>query len=220
MHPLVIPPVLERAISIPMRLSDDDVFLAWTGIIIPSAAAVASLLVAAISVRIASRAKEIAENSEEARLEAEKHREFFERKLRFDAALKSLYLGIAGRIEALRKHDALARTVAFNLTRSGSPEMTLPSRPPISSLVALIAAARLDAHGGDELEMLEVVASVAIVAAKEGELEPKRDSPADRGARLSQESCRLEGLLHGIGHWREASPSERSTILNELRLEI
>ncbi|WP_454700065.1 hypothetical protein [Arthrobacter humicola] len=203
-----------------MKLSDDDVFLVWTGIVIPSTAAVASVLVAAISVRIASRAKEIAQNSEAARRDAEEHRELFEHRLRFDAALKNLYLGIAGRIEALREHDAVARTVAFNLTKSGRPEMMLPNRPPISSLLALIAAARLDAHSDDELEMLEVAASVVIMAAEEGESEPERNSPAAREERLGQELHRLEGLLHGIAEWREVSPPERAEILNELRPEV
>jgi hypothetical protein len=220
MHPLGFPAAVERVTDIPLKLSDDDVFLAWTGIVIPSAAAVASVLVAVISVRIASRAKKIAENSEAARLEAEEHREFFERKLRFDAALKSLYLGLAGRIEALKEYDAVSRTVAFNLGRSGSPEMMLPTRPPISSLLALIAAARLDAHKEDEREMLEVAASVAITAGEAGELTPAKDSAGAREERLRQELDTLEGLLHAIGEWREARPPERARILNELRLGI
>lgn len=212
--------VLAAANNVPLKLSDDDVFLAWTGIVIPSAAAVASVFVAAISVRIASKAKEIAKNSEMARLEAEQHRESFERQLRFDVALKSLYLGIAGRIEALKEYDAVSRTVSFNLSRSGSPEMTLPSRPSISSLLALIAAARLDAHNDDELEMLEVAASVAITSAEAGELTPERESHAAREARLGKELQALEDLLYGIGVWRETGPTERVNILNELRPEV
>jgi hypothetical protein len=214
---LAFPAAVDRAVNISMKLSDDDVFLVWTGIVIPATAAVASVLVAAISVRIASRAKEIAENSETARREAEEHREVFERTLRFDAALKNLYLGIAGRIEALKEYDAVARTVNFNLSNLGRPEVTLPSRPPVSSLVALIIAARLDAQD-DELEILEVASSIVIMAAEAGELEPKRDSPAAREARLDQELQRLEALLYSIGNWREARPLERTKILNELRL--
>ena len=221
MHPLaMLPAAVERAINTPLKLSDDDVFLAWTGIVIPAAAAVASVLVAAISVRIAARAKKIAEDSETARREDQAHREVFERTLRFDAALKSLYLGLAGRIEAVVEHDAVARTVAFNLARSGRPEVTLPSRPPVSSLLALIAAARLDAGSSDEQEMLEAVASVVIMASEDGEAELKPDSPATREARLGQELHRLEGLLYGIEEWRLSSPSERPKILETMRPEV
>lgn len=217
MHLLALPTAIERTLNISMKLSDDDVFLVWTGVVIPATAAVASVLVASISVAIASRAKEIAEHSETARREAEEHREVFERTLRFDAALRNLYLGIAGRTEALKEYDTVARTVNFNLNNLGRPEITLPNRPPISSLLALIIAARLDARD-DELEMLEVASSVVTMAAEDGELEPKRDSPAAREARLGQELHRLEGLLYSIGDWREASPPERTKILNELRL--
>lgn len=220
MYILAFPFAVERAINISMKLSDDDVFLVWTGVVIPATAAVASVLVAAISVRIASRAKEIAENSEKARREAEEHREVFERTLKFDAALKNLYLGIAGRIEALKEYDAVARTVAFNLTKSGRPEITLPSRPPVSSLLALILAARLDAPDDEELEMLKVASSEVIMAAEDGELKPQQDSPAAREARLGKELHKLEGLLYAIGDWREANPPERTKILNELRLDF
>ncbi|MFE4198453.1 hypothetical protein ACFRJ9_21615 [Paenarthrobacter sp. NPDC056912] len=221
MHPLaLLPSVVERAMNIPLKLSDDDVFLSWTGIVIPAVAAVASVLVAAISVRIAARAKKIAEDSEAARREDQAHREVFERTLRFDAALKSLYLGIAGRIEALVEYNAVVRTVAFNLAQSGRPEITLSSRPPESSLLALIASARLDAGSDDEHEMLEVAASVVIMAAEEGQLEPKQDSPAAREARLGQERHRLEGLLYGIEEWRLSSPPQRVKLLEAMRPEI
>ncbi len=89
MHPLAFAAAVERTMNILLKLSDDDVFLAWTGIVIP-AAVVASVLVAAISVSIAARAKKIAEESEGARREDQAHREVFERTLRFDTALKGV----------------------------------------------------------------------------------------------------------------------------------
>lgn len=221
MHPLaILPTAVERAVNIPLKLSDDDVFLAWTGIVIPAAAAVASVLVAVISVRIAARAKKIAEDSETARREDQAHREVFERTLRFDAALKSLYLGLARRIEALVEYDAVSRTVAFNLAHSGRPEVTLPSRPPVSSLLALIAAARLDAGSDDQQEMLEAAASVVIMAAEEGETELKPDSPAEREARLGRELHRLEGLQIRIEEWRLSTPAERRKILDAMQPEV
>lgn len=220
MHPLAfLPSTVERALNIPLKLSDDDVFLSWTGIVIPATAAIASVAVAVISVRIAARAKRIAEDSEMARREDQAHREAFERTLRFDAAIKSLYVGIAGRIEALIEYDAVVRTVAFNLAQSGRPEVMLSSRPPVSSLLALIAAARLDAGGDAEHEMLGVAASVVNMASEEGALEVKQDSSAAREERLSQELRRLEGLLSGIEEWRLASPSERTRLLATMRPE-
>lgn len=65
--------------------------------------------------------------------------------------------------------------------------------------------------------MLEVAASVAIFAAEEGELETKCDSPAAREERLGRELHRLEGLLYSMREWREATSSERSRLLSELR---
>lgn len=59
------------SIGVPFKLSDDDVFLAWTGIVIPSGAAVASVFVASVSVFIAWKARKIAEDSEIARVKAD-----------------------------------------------------------------------------------------------------------------------------------------------------
>ncbi len=76
-----------------MKLSDDDSFLTWTGIVTPLFAALASLSVAIVSVVIASQARNIAKSSEAARVNAESDRVNFEQQLRFDAALKDLYVG-------------------------------------------------------------------------------------------------------------------------------
>ncbi|MFK0042411.1 hypothetical protein ACIQTW_21455 [Paenarthrobacter sp. NPDC090517] len=215
MHVLATVPAFAAG-TVFLKLSDDDVFLAWTGIVIPAAAAVASVLVAAISVRIASRAKRIAEDSETARREDQSHREDFERTLRFDAALKSLYLGIAARIEALVEQDAVVRTVAFNLASSGKPEVALASKPPLSSLLALFAAAALDASSDEEEELLEIGAAVVISAAEEAELEPKMDSPAAREANLRLQVHRLDGLMLFIKEWRVAGPDDRRRMLDSM----
>jgi len=219
MHTLAIVPAFTQW-TVSLKLSDDDVFLAWTGIVIPAAAAVASVLVAAISVRIASRAKRIAEDSEAARRDDQSHREIFERTLRFDAALKSLYMGIAARMEALTEHDAIVRTVAFNLAASGRPGVALPSRPPVSSLLALIAAAKLDADDDEEEEMLEVVAAVVISAEEEAEIKPQKDSPDAREASLRSELHRLEGLLLLIQEWRASSSADRRLIVQSMDPDV
>jgi hypothetical protein len=104
---------------LPLKLSEDDSFLTWSEVVIPSLAGLASLSVAIVSVVIAWQARNIAKTSEDARLKAESDRVQFEQQLRFDAALKDLYVGISQRIEALRTQDAAVRANMFNIGRGG-----------------------------------------------------------------------------------------------------
>jgi hypothetical protein len=151
MHPLV--PLTQVLISVPAKLSDDDVFLAWTGIVIPSAAAVASVFVASVSVFIAWKARKIAEDSELARVKAEADRVRYEQEQRLDSALRDLFVGISKRISEVLAHPA-------NFERalgSGEGLRGAPTRPDPSSVLVLIAAARLEARQPQEREMLETV---------------------------------------------------------------
>lgn len=133
MYSLFFSATADRAIRIPLKLSDDDSFLFVTDVVIPLLVALASVSVAIASVVIASQARNIAKESERARLKSESDREMFEHQLRFDAALKDIFVGIALRIEALRAHSSGVNANMLNLGRGG-PGVIVPPSPPISSL--------------------------------------------------------------------------------------
>jgi hypothetical protein len=158
----------------------------------------------------------MAKESEAARADAELHRVDAERQLRFDAALKDLYLGIAQRIVELRHHDAGVRTLAFNVVRGGSG-VTLPARPDISSVLALISAARLDAWDEDTQHMLKVVASFTSSIADTGSAPLVRDTSTERELRLKEEMNAWKHLLEQLQNWREAAPGGRNSIVSDLR---
>jgi hypothetical protein len=199
-----------------MKLSEDDSFLTWTDIVIPSLAGLASLSVAIVSVVIAWQARNIAKSSESARLKAEADRVQFEQQLRFDAALKDLYVGISQRIEALRAQDAAVRANMFNIGRGG-PGVTVPARPPISSMLALIAAARLDARESEPLELLGSVADYAAEVARAGGPTPDPETADERQHRVEREVDSWEKLLIHVDEWRHSGTDIRRSILTEMK---
>lgn len=186
MYTLIFLATAKNAVGLPLRLSEDDSFLTWSEVVIPSLAGLASLSVAIVSVVIAWQARNIAKSSEDARLKAESDRVQFEQQLRFDAALKDLYVGISQRMEALRTQDAAVRANMFNIGRGGLG-VTVPARPPISSLLALIAAARLDAREHEPIELLTSIAEYATAVAQAGGPMPEPETPDERQQRIEEE---------------------------------
>ncbi|MDR6413463.1 hypothetical protein [Pseudarthrobacter sulfonivorans] len=215
MHAVILPSIAMKVVALTMKLSDDDSFLTWSELVIPSLAGLASFSVAVVSVVIAWQARNIAERSETARVEAEDHRLRFEQQLRFDSALKDLYVGVSERIEALRAHDAAVRANMFNINRGG-PGINVPSRPPISSLLALIAAARLDAHENEATELLDAVGAYAAAVAQAGGPSPDPESVDERQRRIEREVDSWEDLLTSVNDWRHSGTDSRVTILAEM----
>jgi hypothetical protein len=215
MYPVIFLSAVKNAVGSPTKLSDDDSFLTWSEVVIPSLAALASLSVAIVSVVIAWQARNIAKSSESARLKAESDRVQFEQQLRFDAALKDLYVGISQRIEALRTQDAAVRANMFNIGRGG-PGIKVPARPPISSLLALIAAARLDARENEPIELLNFVADYATEVAHAGGPIPDPETADERQHRIEREVDSWEKLLIYVDRWRHSGTDTRRSILTEM----
>jgi hypothetical protein len=216
MYPVIFIAAATNAVGVPMKLSEDDSFLTWTEVVIPSLAGMASLSVAIVSVVIAWQARNIAKSSEHARVTAATDRLQFENQLRFDAALKDLYVGISQRIEALRAHDAGVRANMLNLGRGG-PGVTVPARPPISSLLALIAAARLDARENEPLELLDSVAAHATDVAQTGGSTPDPETRDERQRRVEGEVDSWARLLICVDEWRHSGPDTRRLLLSEMK---
>jgi hypothetical protein len=208
MHPLF--PLVHVSIGVPAKLSDDDVFLAWTGIVIPSAAAVASVFVATVSVFIAWKARKIAEDSELARVKAESDRVRYEQEQRLDSALRDLFVGISNRISAVLAHPGEFERAL----RSDKGLRSAPMRPDPSSVLVLIAAARLEARQVQEREMLEVVRAFVSNLSKgvqEGAID-LRKMWTDSGS----EAAWLETLCVWIDQWRNADSRGRERILEKM----
>lgn len=197
-------------IGIPAKLSDDDVFLAWTAIVIPSAAAVASVFVASVSVFIAWKARKMAEDSELARVKAEADRVRYEQEQRLDSALRDLFVGISDRISTV-----LAYPGAFERAlRSEDGLRSAPMRPDPSPVLVLIAAARLEARHPDEREMLEAVRAFVSNLSKrsqDGAINIQK-MWTDSGSEASW----LETLCVWIDEWRNAESSARKETLEKM----
>lgn len=197
-------------IGFPAKLSDDDVLLAWTGIAIPSAAAVASVFVASVSVFIAWKARKMAENSELARVKAEADRVRYEQEQRLDSALRDLFVGISDRISAVLTYPgAFERAL-----RSEDGLRSAPMRPDPASVLVLIAAARLEARHPDEREMLEAVRAFVSNLSKrsqDGAIDIRK-MWTDSGSEASW----LETLCVWIDEWRNAEAAVRKGILEKM----
>lgn len=203
-------PLVHVPIGVPVKLSDDDVFLSWTGIVIPSAAAIASVFVASVSVFIASKARKIAEDSEIARVKAEADRVRYEQEQRLDSALRDLFVGISNHIAAILAHPADFERAL----RSDEGLRSAPMRPDSASVLILIAAARLEARKPQEREMLEVVRGFVANLSKrtqDGAIDLQR-MWADSGS----EAAWLETLCIWIDEWRNAGSSGREQILKKM----
>lgn len=203
-RPLVL--LSNAPVGIPARLSDDDVFLAWTGIVIPSAAAVASVFVASVSVFIAWKARKMAEDSELARVKAETDRVRYEQEQRLDSALRDLFVGISDRISAVLAYPADFERAL----RSEEGLRSAPLRPDPSPVLVLIAAARLEARHPDEREMLEVVSNLS-KNGQDGAIDIRKMWTDSR-----LEVSWLETLCVWIDEWRNAEPSARKGTIERM----
>lgn len=208
MYPLV--PIVHVSIGFPAKLSDDDVFLAWTGIVIPSAAAVASVFVATVSVFIAWKARKIAEESELARVKAETDRVRYEQEQRLDSALRDLFVGISNRISAVLAHPG-----EFELAlRSDEGLRSAPRRPDPSPVLVLIAAARLEARQIQERQMLEVVR--AFVSNLSRDMQEGAIDLRKMWTNSGSEASWLETLCVWIDEWRNADSIGRERIVEKM----
>lgn len=215
MHFPSFPTAVDKVVRIPLQLADDNLFLLVTDVAIPLLVALASISVAIVSVVIASQARNIARESERARLKSESDRELFEHQLRFDAALKDIFLGIAFRIEALRAHHSGVNANMLNLGRGG-PGVIVPPSPPISSLLALIAAARLDARDSETLNLLKSVARHADYVAQTGGATPDPETREEWQRRTENEVDSWERLLTCLDDWRHSDSETRKAILRKI----
>lgn len=203
-------PLVNVSIGVPAKLSDDDVFLAWTGIVIPSAATVASVFVASVSVFIAWKARKIAEDSELARVKSEADRVRYEQEQRLSSALRALFAGISNRIAAVLAHPAeFERALG-----SDAGLRSAPMRPDPSSVLVLIAAARLEARQPQEREMLEAVrAFVSNLSRRtqDGAIDPRKMWTVS-----GSEAAWLETLCVWIDEWRNADSCDRKRIIEKM----
>lgn len=169
-------------------------------VLIPGFAALASTAVAIVSVVIANRAKNIAEASERARIEAEAVRVRREQQQRFDTAIRELFVGVANLMRDIELHEhAVADWKrSFSIATQQTPPH--PQPPSDMSLLALVAAARLEAEHKDERDMLDAVHKV-ITDIRKADPRYKR--------------MRLARLWESVVDWRHADVAERSSVLRK-----
>lgn len=172
-------------------------FAVWSTLIVPVFAAFASTLVAVVSVYIANRARKIAEASETARITAETQRVTREQQQRLDTAIRDLFVGIAGMIRELEEHEKALRIWERTLEAkpfNRAPEEIRPGAPSDLSLLALVAAARLESASEDEREMLDAVTDFVTNL--------RSNDPGFRMTRLSR-------LWKLVVEWRHAPDADR-----------
>lgn len=220
MYPGFPASALRHALSLPAKLSDDDVFLAWTGIVIPSAAAVASVLVATFSMLIAMKARKIAEGSEKARVQAEADRVVFEQQQRLDTALRDIFLGVAARIDALTQYGSELRNAVNSSLFSRDAIGKWPVRPSISPLAVLIAAARLEARQDDERAMLQAAEQFVRTSAARRHQGPENSAREVAAFEVSTETESLERLCKDIDDWRNSGAARREELLVSMSAKV
>lgn len=208
--------ILPRALSVPAKLSDDDVFLVWTDIVIPSAAAFASVLVATFSMLIARKARKIAEDSEQARVQADVDRVIFEQQQRLDTALRDIFLGVAQRIDALNHYGSELRNAVNNSFFNREAIGRWPVRPSVSPLAVLIAAARLEARQEDERAMLRAAEQYVVASAARRHEGPENDTREVTAFEVTAETKALERLCRDIDEWRNSGPTRREDLVADM----
>ncbi|GAA3318858.1 hypothetical protein GCM10017710_38570 [Arthrobacter ramosus] len=103
----------------------------------------------------------------------------------------------------------------LNLGRGG-PGVAVPAHPPVSSLLALIAAARLDAQENEPLDLLESVAACANDVAQAGGPTPEPETRDEREHRAEREVDSWGRLLNYVDEWRHSGTDTRESILSEM----
>lgn len=182
-------------------------FSSFGTILIPSSAALASTAVAVVSVLIANRAKNIAEASEKARVDAENTRTRRDQQQRLDSAIRDLFIGIASLIRDIELYEnnmrewSRANAKQTMTIDAGSVIPPKPAAPSEMALLALVAAARLEAAASDEREMLKAVRKSII---------------GMRGMEQRMKKGPLANLWQRVVDWRHALPENRPAELERI----
>jgi hypothetical protein len=177
-------------------------FATAASVLIPASAALASTAVAVVSVAIANRAKNIAETSERARIEAEEIRVRREQQQRLDSAIRDMFVGVANLIRDIEAHEHNLKDWERSFHIPGQQTPAHPTPPSDMGLLALVASARLEAVNQDEKDMLDEVHKA---------ITDMRDSEP-RFQRL-----KLANLWMDVVDWRHASNADRPEALLNFR---
>lgn len=142
-------------------MNHPSLFLWVSSIWLPLLAAVASTAVAIVSVVIARKARNMAEKSEKARIDAEAIRVKIEQQRRLDSAIRDLFVGIAALMDEITSVEEANNEAFREWSRAGHdgkwPRLKRVPLPTSSGVRALIAAAELEAHEVSDREMLAQV---------------------------------------------------------------
>ncbi|UKA59183.1 hypothetical protein [Arthrobacter sp. FW306-2-2C-D06B] len=179
-------------------------FASSGSIVVPALAGLASTAVAVVSVSIANRAKNIAEASEHARVAAEAARARRDRQQRLDSAIRDMFVGIANLIRDIETYENNNREwfKIFAKNGIGGDNPPQPVQPSDSALLALVAAARLEAEDSRERDMLDAV-SKSIESFRAMDLHPRK--------------ARLASLWEFVVKWRHAAEPERPAAINAIQ---
>lgn len=165
---------------------------------IPLFAALASTAVAVVSVRIAKRARDIAEDSEQARVQAEIERVRREQQQRLDTAIRDMFVGVANLIRDIEVFEKGVQNWLRNFSGPMEAKTSHPQPPSDMGLLALVAAARLEAEAEDERAMLDAVHKAITDMRKH-----------DAGVKKAL----LAKLWEKVVDWRHASSDDRPKAL-------
>ncbi|KQN99667.1 hypothetical protein ASF21_12735 [Arthrobacter sp. Leaf234] len=127
--------------------------------VIPLLAALASIGVLYFSVVTAQQAKEQAQKTERARVQAERDRIEYERQLRFERSVREVLVSLSHHLEQQVAHRRIEKRWRKRLVEGTVEAGTEPDRPFLSSLIVLVGAAKID---GD-LEDQEILTGVRAV---------------------------------------------------------
>lgn len=135
-------------------------FTVWATLIVPIFAALASTAVAVVSASIARKARDIASDSEKARVKAEAERVEREYESRMHAAFVEVFGAIAGLAWDLEEFASYLEHQ--NAANKYIPIQDWPRTPSDMQLLAQIASARLLAKKADEIELLNSIRELTL----------------------------------------------------------
>ncbi|MFF2029536.1 hypothetical protein [Arthrobacter sp. NPDC058192] len=148
-------------LEVARALSDGpSAFTVWATLIVPIFAAAASTAVAVVSATIAKKARDIASDSEDARVAAESERVDREYEGRMHGAFIEVFgaiAGLAGDLQDFASYQEYARTANQYV-----PVEDRPRTPSDIKLLAEIASARLLAKNADEIELLNSIRELTL----------------------------------------------------------
>jgi hypothetical protein len=180
---------------------DPSGFQWWASIVIPAVAAIASVAVLVFSVLTARSAKDQANLSERARVNAETARVEREQDQRFHDALHDFFASLAERIKAFDEHKETRRAALAAWHRKPTVYSDQPLPPGTAPIQAAIAALWLESATLPQQSLVDTI------TASMGRIEEKK--PEERPDLYVR-------LMHAIAHWRLAAPEERLSTLRHL----